>query len=165
MTRASGAFAGGLTLLLLAACGPASAAGTVTLGGDSGEACVPVRIGQSMLVGEVMGAVTAQVEVSTIELSDAAGVRVVESYVLPVDGDAIGSSEFPPDDTPSWQRRRAAAGAQLDPGTSYNVVVRVERTDDAVIGSASALRVSYLSGHSQRSAEGTTRYRFAGECF
>jgi hypothetical protein len=43
-----------------------------------------------MLVGEVMGVVTAQVEVSTIELSDAAGVRVVESYVLPVDGDAIG---------------------------------------------------------------------------
>ena len=119
-----------------------------------------------MLIGEVMGVATAQVQVSTIELSDAAGVRVVDnSYVLPVDGDAIGSSEFPPDDTPSWQRRRPAAGAPLDPGTSYNVVIRVERTENSVDGSASALKVGFVSANSARTAEGTTRYRFARKCF
>ena len=165
MIRSCAAFVSGFTLLLLTGCSPAAASGTVALGGDAGEACVPTRMDQPMLIGEVLSAETAAVTVRGVELAEAAGVRVVDSYMLPVDGTVIGTSQFPPEESRSWGERVPAVGSLLNPGVSYNVVVKVERTDTATAGSASAVKVSYSSGGSTRDAEGTTRYQFAAKCF
>jgi hypothetical protein len=163
--RSCVALVSGFTLLLFTGCSPAAASGTVTLGGDAGEACVSTQTGQPMLIGEVLSVQTAAVTVRGVELARAAGVRVVDSYMLPVGGTVIGTSQFPPEDSTSWGERVPAVGSQLNPGVSYNVVVKVERTDPAAAGSASALKVSYSSGGSTRDAEGTTRYQFAAKCF
>lgn len=152
---------------LLVGCGTPEkvTAPALTFGGDPGESCVPFSGARKMmLIGEVVTA-TAAVAVIDAQLENAAGVRVLDSFILPLDGTAVGTSDDPPDDVATWKEKVPAAGSELSPGVSYNLVLRVERTSGTTAGTAEAITVRYRSGADDADVTGSTRYRFDARCF
>lgn len=166
MTSRRGLWAIAAMAVLLGGCGSDPAPmGRLALGGEPGESCVPTQTHRSMLVGDVVTADSAPVTIDSVTLRNPNGVRVVDSFLLPInDGGVIGTSSYPPDDTEGWRGRVRASGAELEADTRYNLVVQVEPTRGSS-GSADAIAVSYTSGDRHGEASGSTRYRFASQCF
>lgn len=137
----------------------------MTFGGDEGSLCFELRPSQSMLTQDVATAPsTGPVTLNALELSDGAGVTLVDSFILPgPPGSAsVGAARYEPGDK-RWRDRAPLAGTVLGPGESADVTAVLTR-DGADPGRAAALVLTYIADDKVYRRMNTTEYLLANSC-
>lgn len=121
--------ASAVMLLLALGITACAAQGPMTLGGGY-EVCTGSN-GEKVTFGDVAtvsGESTAVVE--SVELIDAEGLKLRESYIVPIENrTSLGTDAFPPD-AQFWDRRITIPGAEVTSGVNATVLLVVEPVGD-----------------------------------
>jgi hypothetical protein len=164
--------AGLLTLACVAGCsGPAPAAnGPLEIGGDPGRLCIPLGKGRDLTYGfdAIRNSGPVPLEVQTVSLVQPHDLRLVEAFLLPIEGrPAIGATAvWPPtnaDAVAVWGRRAKAVGAQISKADgNVNLALHLAATSDEA--SFEAVRVRYRVGNREFVGRTSTRFRVKPSC-
>lgn len=153
--------------------GPRSVGGPLFVGGE-GRICIDNRINtwRDYTYGEDLLKTSEPVELETLELVRSQGIRVVRSWTFPSRGIPYNGSwsgwplpkRATSHDRLDWDERTRAEGAQLDPGTPYNFLVRMRRDPGDARQGFDALRVEYRTAEKSYVMETKTTVWFRGKC-
>lgn len=162
--RVAGISFGMAAALALAGCTLAPDKGPLAFVGTAGVECVGAPSGGDVLIGDVIKLPgRATFRTGQVSLLDARGMKVKDSWVLPiVHKDAIGSSAFPAT-TEDWAHRVPTQRKVISDAKAWNLVVEVQRSGPGN-GSASSMSLSYSSHGSNYVATNRTAYRLKTSC-
>jgi hypothetical protein len=134
-------------------------------GGQQGTECVSVLQDQTVLIGDVITAPSAEsITITGVRLFDSNGISVQHSYILPItDQGAIGSSAFPPKNSKGWDSRANATEAIMTANESRNLVLQL-RKDSEGVARANAVAISYTADGRAFEKLGTTAYQLKTRC-
>jgi len=149
--------------LLLTGCAGQPSAGTMDFGGDPGQVCTSTTRGEDILLGEVLTPLTEDITIESVSLVEASGVTIDGAYVLPIAGDAIGTSMFPPSASTSWADKEPAEGAALSAHVPVNLVLHVTR-DSQASASFKSIAIEYNQRGSGHNDHGSTSYSLQDSC-
>lgn len=156
-----------VSALVVAGCGDVSDDGILTMGGDSGEVCMPAAAGDVVAVGDVarLQELDSRVVVEDVYLDSPDGIRQVGAWIVPLaDGVSIGAISL--DDPPAnWDDREDAVGGVIEGEPYVNFVVELERAPDSERATASAIVVEYRDADGALfTAKSTTRIVLRDSC-
>ena len=141
---------------------------------DEGSLCIDNRINtqRDFTYGEDLLKTSEPVELETLELVSSQGIRVVRSWTFPSRGIPYNGSwsgwplprRATSHDRLDWDERTRAEGAQLDPGTPYNLLVRMRRDPGDARQGFDALRIEYRTAERSYVMETKTTVWFRRKC-
>jgi len=149
--------------LFLAGCGGQQRSGSIDFGGDPGQVCTSTAQGEDILLGEVLTPLTEEITIESVTLVEASGVTIDGAYILPITGDVIGTSVFPPSANTSWADKEPAEGATLSADVPVNLVLHITR-DSKDSASLESITIEYIQRGSSHSDQGSTSYSLQDSC-
>ena len=170
--------------------GPSASPSGATPGGGPSRTVGPVRGGplgfdgsgrfcsshpsRDFVYGDDILDTVEPIEIESLALVGASGVRIVDAWVMPVRGVPLSGdwAQWPLPRTDlggkvglEWNEREPAEGAFLDPGTTYNLIVRMRRPGPRTPGGFKALAIEYRTSSTSYVRDTHTRGRFKRSCF
>jgi hypothetical protein len=137
-----------------------------TDGSATGCSWNPSRV---FVLGDDILETSEPVEIETLQLVNGLGVHIVSAWVMPSVGIPLTGTwvEWPlPKDAVRgkarlhWEERERAAGARLDPGKRYNLIVRMRREPGSAPQGFDAVRVGYRTSERTYFMEAETSMSF-----
>ena len=140
---------GAVAVTAVAACSENRSEGAaLNLGYDRGTVCVPAPHNDDVTFGDTLLRQEAdeRVTISDVSLVNADGMAIRDTYLVQIrPGEALVGFRLASDEAQmpaTWNERIPAAGAVLEPGSEWNLVLVIDSPPD-VTASADAARVRY----------------------